>query len=101
MGTDVHQPNCAEDVLCPPIPGIGRQYWVDMIAGPWVARRYRLPWRSSERYDHGVEAHNAQAAYESSMIMQSVLLSGASEAVDEALRECIAKREVELPEGVE
>ena len=44
---------------------------------------------------------DAQAAYELTMTMQSVLLSGANEAVDEALREYIAKREAELPEGVE
>ena len=44
---------------------------------------------------------DAQAAYESSMTMQSVLLWGANEAVDEALREYIAKREAELPKGVE
>ena len=44
---------------------------------------------------------DAQAAYESSMTMQSVLFSGANEAVDKALREYIAKREAELPEEVE
>ena len=49
----------------------------------------------------GSKLVNTQAAYESSMTMQSVLLSGANEAVDEAPREYIAKREAELPEGVE
>lgn len=49
----------------------------------------------------GSKRMNTQAAYESSMIMPSVLLSGANEAVDEALREYIAKREAELSEGVE
>ena len=49
----------------------------------------------------GSQLVDEQAAYESSMTMQSVLLSGANEAVDEALGEYVAKREAELPEGVE
>ena len=49
----------------------------------------------------GSQLVDAQAAYEPSMTMRAVLLSGANEAVDKALRECIAKREAELPEGVE
>ena len=35
------------------------------------------------------------------MTMQAALLSGTNETVNEALREYIAKREAELPEGVE
>ena len=49
----------------------------------------------------GSKLVDAQAAYESSMTRLSVLLCGANEAVDEVLREYIAKRETELPEGVE
>ena len=49
----------------------------------------------------GSKLVDAQAAYESSMTMQSVLLSGANAAVDVALLEYIAKREAELPGGLE
>jgi len=42
-----------------------------------LARRYKLPWRSSGMTS-GSKMVDAQAAYESSMTMQSVLLSGAN-----------------------
>ncbi|MBF2759415.1 MAG: trimethylamine methyltransferase family protein [Ectothiorhodospiraceae bacterium AqS1] len=42
-----------------------------------LARRYRLPWRSSGM-TAGSKLADAQAAYESSMTMQSVLLAGAN-----------------------
>ena len=42
-----------------------------------MARRYKLPWRSSGM-TAGSKLMDAQAAYESSMTMQSVLLSGAN-----------------------
>ena len=42
-----------------------------------LARRYSLPWRSSGMVN-GSKLVDAQAAYESSMTMQSVLLSGAN-----------------------
>jgi trimethylamine--corrinoid protein Co-methyltransferase len=42
-----------------------------------LARRYRLPWRSSGM-TAGSKLVDAQAAYESSMTMQSVLLAGAN-----------------------
>ena len=104
MGIDAHQPNCGEDAHCPPIPN----HWQIVLSGydSW-------PVFSGSRgatVCHGGQASgmtagsklvNTQAAYVSSMTMQSVLLSGANEAVDEALREYIAKREAELPEGVE
>ena len=42
-----------------------------------MARRYRLPWRSSGM-TAGSKLVDAQAAYEASMTMQSVLLAGAN-----------------------
>jgi len=42
-----------------------------------LARRYKLPWRSSGMTS-GSKMVDAQAAYEASMTMQSVLLSGAN-----------------------
>ena len=42
-----------------------------------LARRYRLPWRSSGM-TAGSKLMDAQAAYESNMTMQSVLLAGAN-----------------------
>ena len=42
-----------------------------------LARRYRVPWRSSGMVA-GSKLTDAQAAYESNMTMQSVLLSGAN-----------------------
>jgi trimethylamine--corrinoid protein Co-methyltransferase len=42
-----------------------------------LARRYRVPWRSSGMVS-GAKLPDAQAAYESAMTMQSVLLAGAS-----------------------
>jgi trimethylamine--corrinoid protein Co-methyltransferase len=42
-----------------------------------LARRYRLPWRSSGMVA-GSKLNDSQAAYESSMTMQSVLLAGAN-----------------------
>ena len=42
-----------------------------------LARRYRLPWRSSGM-TAGSKLNDSQAAYESSMTMQSVLLAGAN-----------------------
>ena len=42
-----------------------------------LARRYRLPWRSSGMVC-GAKLTDAQAAYESNMTMQSVLLAGAN-----------------------
>ena len=42
-----------------------------------LARRYRLPWRSSGMVC-GAKQTDAQAAYESNMTMQSVLLAGAN-----------------------
>ena len=71
-----------------------------------LARRYRLPWRSSGM-TAGSKLMDAQAAYESNMTMQSVLLAGANYVFHAAgwleggLSASFAKREAELPEGVE
>jgi trimethylamine--corrinoid protein Co-methyltransferase len=48
-----------------------------------MARRYKLPWRSSAMVN-GSKLVDAQAAYESAMTMQSMLLAGASYAFHSA-----------------
>ena len=59
-----------------PMAGTPEISLMNFIIGQ-LARRYRLPWRSSGM-TAGSKLVDAQAAYESSMTMQSVLLSGAN-----------------------
>ena len=59
-----------------PMAGTPKVCFMNYMVGQ-LARRYRLPWRSSGM-NTGSKLVDAQAAYESNMTMHSVLLSGAN-----------------------
>jgi trimethylamine--corrinoid protein Co-methyltransferase len=59
-----------------PMAGTPEVCFMNYMVGQ-MARRYRLPWRSSGM-NTGSKLVDAQAAYESSMTMHSVLLAGAN-----------------------
>lgn len=59
-----------------PMAGTPEIAWMNLMIGQ-LARRYRVPWRSSGHVC-GSKLPDAQSAYESTMTMQSVMMAGAN-----------------------